>query len=464
MKYTLIKNGQIATGTDSFRGDVLIHGGKIKALADHIEKPDAATEVIDASGLLVFPGAIDPHVHMELPVAGTFSSDDFESGTIAALAGGTTTIIDFVTPERNQSLLQSLQERKEVAGKAVCDYGLHMSITRWDERVKAEMQQCVQSEGITSFKVYLAYKETIGLEDRELIAAMDWAARIDGLIVAHCEHGDAISYLQRRLLAEGKTEPRYHAASRPAEVEREAVVRAMTLAKITGASLYIVHVSTEDAVQEIAQARAAGQTVLAETCPHYLLLDEREYDRPLREAAAYIMSPPLRPPQHKGALWHGLASGYMQTVATDHCPFNLNGQKDRDLSDFTRIPNGVAGVENRLQLLYTYGVLENRISLNQFVRLVATGPAKIFGLYPRKGSLTVGADADIVLWNPESKSIISAKTHRQKCDTSIYEGFQVKGKPEIVIANGKIAFKDDQVLAHRGEGNYLLRAKTSDLT
>lgn len=461
MAFLLIKNGQIVTDSDSFQGDILIDDGKIQAIGRELEKPDLKTQVLDASGLLIFPGGIDPHVHMELPVAGTVSSDDFESGTRAALAGGTTTIIDFVTPERGQPLLEALQGRKELAGKSVCDYGFHMSLTAWNETIRREMETCVREEGIPSFKVYLAYKETVGLEDRDLIAVMDTAARLGALVTAHCEHGDLVTYLSKKLLAAGRTEPRSHALSRPPEVEREAVVRALTFAKLTGAQLYIVHVSTKEAVREIARAQAKGRPVFAETCPHYLLLDAREYDRSPAAAAAYIMSPPLRPPEHKAALWDALKNGTLQTVGTDHCPFNLKGQKDRDLSDFTKIPNGVAGVENRLELLFTAGVLRKHISLRQFVRVTSANPAKIFGLFPRKGSVSVGADADLVLWNPAAQEIISAETQKQRCDTTIYEGFKIRGKPETVIAKGHIVFEKGEVTAERGAGRYLYRQKTN---
>ncbi|NOY77833.1 MAG: dihydropyrimidinase [Calditrichaeota bacterium] len=459
MESLLIKQGQIVTESHVFTGDLLIVDGRIQAVGENLEKWDAGTRVLDASGLQIFPGGIDPHVHMELPVSGTISSDDFASGTAAALAGGTTTIIDFVTPGRNQSLIEALRERQELAKKSLCDYGLHMSVTGWNDFTQKEMQRCVEKEGIPSFKVYLAYKETIGLEDRDLIRVMDTAARLKALITAHCEHGDAVTYLQEKLLAEGKTEPKYHALSRPPELEREAVVRALTLAHVTGVSLYVVHVSTKDAAEEIAAARKRGQPVYGETCPHYLLLDETAYNRTPREAAAYIMSPPLRPPEHKEALWQALKEDALQTVGTDHCPFNLKGQKDRDLSDFTKIPNGIGGVENRLQLLYTYGVLAGKISLNQFVAITATNPAKIFGLYPRKGTLAVGSDADLVLWNPEGEDVISAKTHHHHCDSTVYEGFKIQGKPEFVLANGRVVVADGEVLARSGDGRFLERKK-----
>lgn len=460
MSGLLIKNGRIVTDSAVFDGDILIGDGKIRAVEAGLERPGPDTGIIDAAGLYVLPGGIDPHVHMALPLAsGIESADDFESGTTAALAGGTTSIIDFVTPGRSQSLIEALDERKALAQKSLCDYGLHMSITAWNETIAAEMERCVEGEGITSFKVYLAYKETIGLEDRELISAMAAAARLKVLITAHCEHGDVVGYLQEKYIRQGRTGPEYHPLSRPPEVEREAVCRALLLAKATNCPLYVVHVSTAEAAAEIERAREAGQQVLAETCPHYLLLDESRYRLPGFEAARYVMSPPLRANAHLAALWKACARGVIQVVATDHCPFHFKGQKEMGRGDFTRIPNGVAGVENRLSLLYTYGVLEDKISLRQFVDLTATGPARIFGLYPRKGTIRPGADADLVLWDPHQQDTISAKTHHQHCDTNIYEGFPIKGKPHLVISNGKPAYQEGRLLLKPGSGHYLPRKR-----
>jgi len=458
MESILIRQGNIVTAERDLRGDVLIMEGKIAAVGEGIEKPDLETRVIDASGAYVLPGGVDPHVHMELPSPAGFSSDDFESGSRAALSGGTTAIIDFVTPARGQSLLQALQERKESARKSVCDFGLHMSITDWNERTSQEMSLCTE-EGISSFKIYMAYKETIGLEDRQILLVMDTAARQRALVAVHCENGEAIAFLQRNLIAQGKSGPRYHPISRPPQAEGEAVGRALLLARVTGCRLYLVHVSTQDALEEIGRAKEAGQTVMAETCPHYLLLDEEAYTRPGSAGAAYVMSPPLRSAAHRKALWEGLRSGALQTVATDHCPFNLKGQKDLGLTDFTRIPNGIAGVENRLSLLFTYGVLEGRISIRQFVSLTATAPARIFGLYPRKGTIAVGSDADLVIWDPKAEGIISAQTHKQRCDTNVYEGFRIQGRPHIVIQRGRLAYKNSQVMLERGAGKYLARGR-----
>lgn len=458
MAVLLIKNGHVVTDTNSFDSDILIVDGKIGELGKNLGKVNSHTRIIDATGLYVLPGGIDAHVHMELPVGGgQYSSDDFETGTCAAIAGGTTSIIDFVTPEPEQSLIEALKERKEVAKKSLCDYGLHMSITSWNNGISKEMRTCVEQEGIPSFKVYMAYKETIGLEDEHLIAVMDTAAKLDARVIIHCEHGEIISYLQKKFISEGKTAPKYHPLSRPPEVEKEAAARALMMARYTRCPLYIVHVSTRDAVDEIVKARASGKNVLAETCPHHLLLDETEYSRPGFEGAAYVMSPPLRSKHHSKRLWKALKNGDIQVAATDHCPFFMKGQKDRGLDDFTKIPNGVAGVENRMALLYTYGVLKKKISLLQWVDICSAAPAKIFGLYPRKGTITKGADADILLWDRHAGSTISARTHFHNCDTNIYEGFKIKGKPYMVITNGAIAYETGRIKLEKGSGRYLYR-------
>jgi dihydropyrimidinase len=458
MTSLLIKNGHVVTAGDSFEGDILISEGKIQLLGKHLEVIEPDAQVVDAAGLYVLPGGIDAHVHMELPIGGgQFSADDFETGTRAAIAGGTTSIIDFVTPEPGQSLIEALHERKEAAKKSLCDYGLHMSITSWNQNIPGEMRQCVEQEGIPSFKVYMAYKETIGLDDEHILAVMRTAAKLKARVAVHCEYGEIIDYLRRELISQGRTAPKFHPVSRPVEAEKEAVIRALMMAWVTKCPLYIVHVSTRGATSVIAAARRDGQDVAAETCPQYLVLDEMKYGRPGFESAAYVMSPPLRSKADKRYLWRALGRGHFQTVATDHCPFNMKGQRDRGIDDFTKIPNGAAGVEHRMALLYTYGVLKNKISLNQWAALTSTAPAKIFGLYPKKGTLLKGADADILLWDPGAKHVISAKTHRHNCDTSIYEGIKIKGKPYMVIVNGKIAYENATVNLEKGAGNYLYR-------
>jgi dihydropyrimidinase len=464
MAAVLIKNGCVVTATTSLDADVLIEKGKIKKIASGLEPTGTPTRVIDAAGFYILPGGIDPHVHMELPAGGgQFSADDFETGTRAAIAGGVTTIIDFVTPERGQPLDEAAVLRKKLAEKSLCDYALHMSVTRWSSRTAEEMKQCLRRHGMSSVKIYMAYKDAIGLNDDEILNLMDAAAELGVLVMVHCEHGEAVDFLQKKLIARGKRQPRYHPLSRPPIVEEEAVKRAMVMASLTGCSLYIVHVSTRGALREIRAALDPGLPVLAETCPQYLLLDEREYQRPGFEGAAYVMSPPLRTGRDRQALWKAIQDGVIKTVATDHCPFNMKGQKDRGADDFRKIPNGAAGVEHRMMLLYRYGVLENKISINRFVEVLSEQPAKIFGLYPRKGIIAEGSDADIVLWDPGKKGIISARDQLQNCDTSIYEGFEIKGGPHLVMLRGVIVFENGKVTAQKGAGVYLCRTprKTS---
>lgn len=454
---TLIKNGEIITASDRFIGDVYCEGGKIVAVGAGLAKERAGDVVIDASGQLVFPGGVDAHVHMELPFMGTESSDDFETGTAAGVAGGTTTIIDFVIPSRGQPLLDGLAMWNEKAKKAVSDYAFHMAVTWFGDRTLDEMAACTREHGIPSFKTFMAYRGAIGVDDPELIQVMEAARGLGALVTVHAEHGDAVVALQRKLLREGKTHPRYHALSRPAPIEGEATGRAILLARMIGEPIYIVHLTCKEALAAVAEARSRGQVVLAETCPQYLLLDDSVYEKPGFECAAYVMSPPIRPKGHQDALWAALASGLIQTVATDHCPFNQVGQKDMGKDDFSKIPNGAAGIEHRLALLWTYGVLEGRIDVHRFVDLFATQPAKIFGLYPRKGSIVPGGDADLVVFDPTGTSTISAKTHHHRCDRSIFEGFEVKGRPSHVIVNGRVQCKDGKLDVERGAGRYLPR-------
>ena len=450
----LIKNGAIVTATDRWVGDVRCGDGVIAELGSDLEP--AGEDVLDASGLLVFPGGVDPHVHMELPVAGTVSSDDFESGTAAAIAGGTTTIIDFVHPERGQGFLDALADRKAEAAKAVADYGLHMAVTWCGDATAAEMAGCVD-HGVPSFKIYLAYKDTVGLDDGDIVRVMAAAAELPSLILVHAEHGEMVEHLRDRMAAEGKTGPRWHAASRPPELEGEATHRAATLAGTAGASLYVVHVTCRQAVAAVAAARAQGWKVSGETCTQYLLLDDSVYDRPDFEGAAFVIAPPLRPIDHAPALWEALENGDLEIVATDHCPVTME-QKRLGTNDFRKIPGGAAGVEHRLALLYTHGVGEGRIDEHRFVDLVSTRPAERFGLYPRKGEIAPGSDADLVLWDPQATATISAATHHQRCDRTPFEGFAVKGLPAMVIAGGRVAFRDGKLDVERGAGRFLERS------
>jgi len=451
----LIRNGTIVTAEGRRHADVLCRDGSIARIAPGIA-PDPSDEIVDASDQLVLPGGIDPHVHMELPVAGTVSSDDFESGTAAALAGGTTTVIDFVHPERGESLIEALTARREVAAKAVADYGLHMAVTWWGEATAEEMGRCIDM-GVPSFKIYLAYKETVGLDDRDLIRVFATAAELGGLILAHAEHGDMVEHLRDALAEAGQLTPAAHPRSRPPVVEGEATARAAMMAGLTGASLYVVHVTCLPAVEALSAARERGYRVSGETCPQYLLLDDSVYEKPDFEGAAYVIAPPIRPAEHREVLWKALAGGELEIVATDHCPFNLAGQKDLGRRDFRRIPGGAAGVEHRLSLLWTHGVRGGRFDEQRFVDLVSTTPAKRFGLYPRKGAIVEGADADLVVWDPAGTATISARTHHHRCDRSIYEGFEVTGIPTSVVAAGHVRYAGGELRVERGVGRFLSR-------
>jgi dihydropyrimidinase len=452
----LIKNGKIVTALDQWVGDIYCHDGKIAALGVGLDK-GSSDEVVDASGQFVFPGGLDPHVHMELPFMGTVSADDFETGTAAGIAGGTTSIIDFVIPNRGEDPMEALAAWREKATKSVADYGLHMCLTWWGDKTAEWIRRCVQEEGIPSFKIFLAYRGAIGVDDAELVNIMRAAADLDALIMVHAEHGEMVVDLQNRLIAEGKHDPIHHALSRPAPVEGEATARAIMIGRMTGTKVYIVHMTCYQAVRAVAEARERGQKVYGETCPQYLLLDQSVYEKPDFEGAAYVMSPPIRPLGHQEPLWAALQSGILQVVGSDHCPFNQIGQKEMGRDDFRKIPNGAAGIEHRMSLLYTHGVLGGKIDLNQFVNITSTQAAKIFNLYPRKGSITVGADADLVVWDPDGTQTISAKTHHHKCDRSIYEGFEVWGIPSTVVVNGQIQFKKGDLRVERGAGRYLER-------
>jgi len=453
----LIKNGEIVTASERFVGDVYCEGGKIKAVGTNLEKASSQDEVIDASGQYIFPGGVDAHVHMELGFMGTVSSDDFETGTAAGVAGGTTSIIDFVIPNRNQPILDALEDWHAKADKAVADYAFHMAITWFGDQTAKDMQTCVRDHGIPSFKTFMAYKGAIGVDDAELINVMRTAKDLGALVTAHCEHGDAVLALQKQYMGEGKVEPKFHAMSRPTYVEGEATNRAITLARLSGTPVYIVHLTCQEALNAVTEARLRGQAVFAETCTQYLLLDDSVYEKPEFEGAAYVMSPPIRPKGNQDPLWAALSSGMLQVVATDHCPFNLKGQKDMGREDFTKIPNGAAGIQNRLGLLWTYGVETGRLDINRFVDIFSTQPAKIFGLYPRKGTIMPGSDADLVVYDPTTESVISAKTHLHKCDRNIFEGFALKGKPTHVVVNGRVQYKEGDLKVERGAGRYIKR-------
>ncbi|MDI6808929.1 MAG: dihydropyrimidinase [Candidatus Eisenbacteria bacterium] len=452
----VIKDGLVVTAQDSTKADVRIEGEKIAAVGQSIS-PQSGEPVIDARGKYVLPGGIDVHTHMELPFGGTVSADDFHSGTVAAAAGGTTTIIDFAIQGKGQSLRDTLDAwKKKAGGKAVIDYGFHVAIGEMTESIMNEMKSVVEG-GCPSFKLFLAYKGLFQVDDGTLYKAFLRAKEIGALICIHAENGDIVDVLTKKLLAEGKTEPKYHAASRPPAVEAEATGRAIAIAAFAGAPVYIVHLTAKEALAKVREARARGEAAYAETCPQYLLLSSERYDEPNFGGAKYVMSPPLRPKEHNEALWQGLQKGDLQAVSTDHCPFNFKGQKDLGKASFNLIPNGLPGVETRLHLLYTEGVTKGRFSVNKFVDLVSTTPAKLFGLFPEKGTVQKESDADIVIFDPNKTFILSAKTHHQKVDYNPYEGFVSKGTVDTVISRGEVVFSDGSFLGKAGRGRFLKR-------
>jgi dihydropyrimidinase len=450
----LITNGIIVTATDKYESDILITGGRITLIEPKIIVNDA-DKVISAKGYYIFPGGVDPHVHMHLPTPAGFSSDDFLTGSKASLYGGTTTLLDFVTPNKGQSLTDALRKRKDEAENSMVDYSFHVSPVEWRDTTEKEINDCI-SEGITSFKVYMTYKETIGLKDNDILKVMNAVGTADGTVTVHCESGDEIDILRNKFFAQHHIEPKYHPLSRPAELEAGAVKRAIDMANHANCTLYIVHVSSKESLTHILEAQGRDQKVFAETCPQYLLLDDSKYEGSFYRTSIFIISPPLRKKEDNDALWDALSKGIVKTVGTDHCPFNL-GQKATGLTDFRKIPNGAGGVEHRLELLYTYGVLENRITLNQMVNSFSTQPAKIFGLFPSKGDIQAGSDADLVIWDPDSENTISAKTHHQNCDNNIYEGITTRGRAEYVIAGGRIVIGKGEMIAPEIRGKFIKR-------
>ena len=443
MSQLLIINGTIVTSESILKADLAVEEGVISKISHFNPSDFQDYQKIDATDKYIFPGGIDAHVHLQLPTPAGPSCDDFLSGSKAAIAGGTTYLIDFVTPSHGQPLKEALSLRLKESEKCLINCNLHMGITWFDKSIPEQMEWCVKEAGIRSFKAYLAYKGTIGLEYSELEKVMETAASLDATVLVHCEEGDLILRNQKEFISHGKTAPLYHALSRPPESESESVRKVIDLCRKTGCKTYIVHTSTAKSIEYIRSAKKEGLPLFCETCPQYLLLDESVYSKPLPDSLKYVISPPIRSKADQDALWTALADGTVDVISTDHCPFNTKGQKDVGINDFTKIPNGAGGIENRLALLYTYGVLTQKISLQQFVKLTATNAALIFGLYPRKGSISVGSYADLVIWNPEVKSIISVENQMQKCDSNIYEGFWISGEAEYVILKGQIVRQVD---------------------
>jgi dihydropyrimidinase len=452
----LLKGGTVVNADQSFRADVLCRDGLIVAVGPDLEAP-AGAEVVDAGGQYVMPGGIDPHTHMEMPFMGTVTSEDFYTGTAAALAGGTTTILDFVIPEPRQPLLDAYGQWRERAGKAAADYGFHVAITWWDDSVHRDMGVLVREHGVASFKHFMAYKNAIMCDDEVLVNSFSRALELGALPTVHAENGELVFRLQRELLKKGLTGPEAHPLSRPPEVEGEAAQRAIAIAKVIGVPIYVVHVSTRDAAEAIARARAAGQRVFGEVLPGHLLIDESVYRDPdFTRAAGHVMSPPFRARAHQDALWHGLQSGQLHTTATDHCCF-CEPQKALGRHDFSKIPNGCGGVEDRMAVLWQHGVNAGRFTPNEFVRITSTNAAQIFNLYPRKGVIAVGSDADIVVWDPGASRILSAARHHQNVDFNIFEGMSVTGAASHTLSGGRLVWVDGDLRAERGAGRYLPR-------
>jgi dihydropyrimidinase len=454
---TLVRGGTVVTATDRYRGDVLIEDEKIAAVATSFDDVNA-DRTIDAAGKFVIPGGIDVHTHLDMPFGGTTSADDFESGTIAAAHGGTTSIVDFAIQYRGQTLRHALDAWREKAeGKAAIDYGFHMIVTDLNDAVEAEMDQLVR-EGVTSFKLFMAYPGVFMLDDASIFRALLRSRENGGTICMHAENGGVIDVLVKRALAEGKTAPKYHALTRPARAEAEATHRAIALAEIAGVPIYIVHLSAAEALEMVTEARDRGLPAYAETCPQYLFLSYDNYEEPGFDGAKYVMSPPLRPKETQERLWRGLASNDLQAVSTDHCPFCMKEQKDLGRDDFSKIPNGAPGIETRMSLLYDGGVRTGKISWNRYVELTSTSPAKIFGLFPRKGTIAPGSDADIVVFDPEKKQTLSAKTLHMKVDYNPYEGREVSGVSEVVLSRGRVIVEKGKFTGRAGAGSFLKRS------
>ena len=453
----LIRNGTVVSAEKTAPADILIEGEVIREVRAGIQ-PEAGHTVLDATGMLLLPGGIDAHTHLDMPFGGSTSSDDFETGTRAAAIGGTTTIIDFAIQARGTRMRDALDTWwKKAESRACIDYGLHMIVTDLPVAGLEDMDEMVR-QGVASFKLFMAYPNVLMVDDATIFRALQQTSKNGALICMHAENGSVIDVIVRQALAEGKTAPIYHALTRPTRAEAEAVHRAIAMAEIAGVPIYIVHLSSEDALNQVREARDRGLPAFAETCPQYLLLSIDDMKLPGFEGAKYVFTPPLREKANLAKLWDGLKSDNLQVVSTDHCPFCFEDQKAIGKDDFTKIPNGGPGIENRLQLLHHHGVGAGKITLNRFVEIVSTAPARIFGLYPKKGAIAPGSDADIVVWDPGAEHLISAKTHHMRCDYSMFEGFRVRGNARQVFSRGELIVEKGKYLAHAGRGQYLRRA------
>ena len=454
----LIKNGRVITAVDDYLADVFIKNETVTLIGKNLEME--ADEIIDASGKYLFPGGLDPHTHLDMPFGGTTSADDFETGTLAAAHGGTTTLIDFAIQSKGQSTLEALDIWHEKAdGKTAIDYGFHMIITDLEDNRVHEMKM-LADDGVTSYKLFMAYPGVLYVDDGTIYRAMRQAGENGTVVCMHAENGIVIDEIVKIALAEGKTEPKYHALTRPTRMEAEGVHRAISIAEVAHVPVYIVHLSSSDALEQVMLARNRGVHAFAETCPQYLFLDHSYYEQEVFEGAKYVMTPALREKWNQDELWKGLRFGDLQSISTDHCPFCFKDQKILGIDDFSKIPNGGPGVENRMSLVYNGGVNSGRISLNKFVELTSTAAAKTFGLFPKKGTIAVGSDADIVIFDPHRKETISinnACTHHMRVDYNAYEGFEVTGFTETVLSRGKVIIKDCDYVGQKGDGQFLKR-------
>ena len=456
----LIKNGRIITAADDYKADIFIEGEKIAAIGKKL--PGKADQVIDARGHYIFPGGIDPHVHLDMPFMGTFSSDSYATGTRAALHGGTTMVIDFVLQTQGKSLYHALREwQKRSDGNAFGDYSFHMAVTDFNEKTKKEIRQMIEKEGITSFKTFMAYKGALMIDDGQMVGLMQEVKKRGGMVTVHATNGDMIDSLIAKHRAEGKLSPWYHYLSQPEVTEAEASGRFCDMANYTDVPAYIVHLTCEGALNAVREASMRNQKVFVETCIQYLLLNASLYKKGFN-GAKWVMSPPLRQPKDQEALWAGLNQGMVQVVGTDHCPFKWK-QKKMGAKDFSKIPNGHPAIEHRMELLYSEGVAKGRISLNKFVEVTSTNAAKIFGMYPRKGCIAIGSDADLVVFDPKTDHKISARTHHMNVDYSAYEGWRVKGKVKKVLLRGQLAIDNGKVKIKKGEGQFIKRSKVSKI-
>src|ERR671931_648434 len=454
----LIKGGRIVTAADDYVADLFVEDETVTLIGESLDV--SADKVIDASGKLVLPGSVDPHTHLDMPFGGTVTVDDVESGHVAAAFGGTTCHVDFVLQPHGRSFRRALEIwHAKANGKALIDIGYHMAVTDLSEGGSLQELATLPDEGVTSYKLFMAYKGALMVDDETLFRTMQIAADSGALVMVHAENGDAIDVLVKQALAEGRTAPHYHALTRPPELEGEATNRAIQLARVAGCPLYVVHVSCREAVEPIAKAREQGWDVWGETCTQYFFIDNTFLEQPNFEGAKYVYTPPPRDQENQEVLWHAVRSDILSAISTDHCAFRWDGQKTLGKDDFSKIPNGGPGLENRLHMIHEFGVRAGRISLNRMVELLCTNPAKLFGVYPRKGTIAPGSDADVVIFEPEKPHTISSATDHSKTDYNLYEGTEVTGTPEVVLLRGQLLVEGDELVAEPGVGRFVARAR-----